>query len=382
MPGSHIAPVLYKDGDAEGGAFDSYLETGGNTYETKAEDFNYYDANMNRITRDDANFKEYMMPGEYNVINIMFPEQPELEAYSAYRLGYELVDGFFAVAGQNNNYVHHYDGDPDSVLYYVYYSYDTLLDGTVNVLKKYGNTFHPGNRLNSNVIDPEDGYIRQGSSSLPPMIRMLVGPRASYPTFRVNVECEGFEGLEGSGVYHANGATSVCGTTVNMTVGSAGSYVHAEAEPGYVVMAVIVDGDTAYKYGDGETGTDPNATHGTSSGYDLVNYDLSGAAENANITVKVIVGEEPYDEGIDEVASKVKMNLYPNPANNNVQLSIAGVSGNVNCAILDMSGRVVYNQTINAETTNNINLSSLAKGAYFVRITNKDFTKVEKLIVR
>ena len=54
----------------------------------------------------------------------------------------------------------------------------------------------------------------------------------------------------------------------------------------------------------------------------------------------------------------------------------------VNCSIIDMSGRVVYNQSINAENANVINLNSLAKGAYFVRITNEQFSKVEKLIVR
>ena len=49
---------------------------------------------------------------------------------------------------------------------------------------------------------------------------------------------------------------------------------------------------------------------------------------------------------------------------------------------IDMSGRVVYNQNVNAEASNVINLSNLAKGAYFVRITNDKFSKVEKLIVR
>ena len=57
-------------------------------------------------------------------------------------------------------------------------------------------------------------------------------------------------------------------------------------------------------------------------------------------------------------------------------------NGMVNCSIIDMSGRVVYNQSINAENANVINLNSLAKGAYFVRITNEQFSKVEKLIVR
>jgi len=82
------------------------------------------------------------------------------------------------------------------------------------------------------------------------------------------------------------------------------------------------------------------------------------------------------------VAARVKMNLQPNPASSNVKLNIAGVTGYVNCSLIDMSGRVVRTDRINAETENTINLNGLAKGAYFVRITNNDFTKVERLIVR
>ena len=86
--------------------------------------------------------------------------------------------------------------------------------------------------------------------------------------------------------------------------------------------------------------------------------------------------------GFDPVAAGVYMNLQPNPATSQVNLNIVGVTGMVNCMLIDMSGRVVYNQDINAETTQTINLNSLAKGAYFVRITNDKFSKVEKLIVR
>ena len=76
------------------------------------------------------------------------------------------------------------------------------------------------------------------------------------------------------------------------------------------------------------------------------------------------------------------MYLQPNPATSQVNLDIQGVTGMVNCMLIDMSGRVVYNKDINAEVAQTINLNSLAKGAYFVRITNDKFSKVEKLIVR
>ena len=47
-----------------------------------------------------------------------------------------------------------------------------------------------------------------------------------------------------------------------------------------------------------------------------------------------------------------------------------------------MSGRVVYNANINAEAETTINVSNMPAGAYFVRITNDTFSKIEKLIIK
>ena len=234
-----------------------------------------------------------------------------------------------------------------------------------------------------------------------------------------------------------------------MTQGSSGSYTVGEAEPGYIVLQVLVDGEIVYKHG--ETITNDHVTQRRSSNYDLVNYDFSdyttdatvkyifaeddGVAEytitatSANPAWGTVTGGGTYEQGqtatlranpaegycfkqwqdgntqnprtitvtgdatytatfeacttgIDEATSNVSMSLYPNPANNNVKLSIAGVNGNVKCTVLDMSGRVVYSQSINAEEGTTINVSNFAKGAYFVRVTNNEFTKVEKLVVR
>jgi hypothetical protein len=63
-------------------------------------------------------------------------------------------------------------------------------------------------------------------------------------------------------------------------------------------------------------------------------------------------------------------------------VKVAGVEGMVNCSILDMSGRVVYNRDINAAAETTINVSSIPAGAYFVRITNNSFSKIEKLIIK
>ena len=74
--------------------------------------------------------------------------------------------------------------------------------------------------------------------------------------------------------------------------------------------------------------------------------------------------------------------LQPNPASTSANLTIEGVRGNVEYSLIDINGRTIFNKTINANSTEQIKLEGLARGTYFVRVTNSTFTKVEKLIVK
>ena len=103
---------------------------------------------------------------------------------------------------------------------------------------------------------------------------------------------------------------------------------------------------------------------------------------NANHTIKAKASHHEWSIGIDPVADECVLGVYPNPATSQVKVNISGVTGMVNCSIIDMSGRVVYNKDFNAEQNHMIDLNSFARGAYFVRVTNGTFSKIEKLIVR
>ncbi len=76
--------------------------------------------------------------------------------------------------------------------------------------------------------------------------------------------------------------------------------------------------------------------------------------------------------GINGVEFDGSLSLYPNPASVGSTVSI-----------VDVNGRVVYTQAIKQSDnqTITIDLSDLAKGAYFVRITGEETTVVRKLIV-
>ena len=83
---------------------------------------------------------------------------------------------------------------------------------------------------------------------------------------------------------------------------------------------------------------------------------------------------------IDEVETSA-LSLYPNPASQMVSISAEGVEGNVNVQIVDMNGRVMMEQQGNAQSFR-FDVSSLAQGAYFVRMTGENINAVRKLIVK
>lgn len=80
------------------------------------------------------------------------------------------------------------------------------------------------------------------------------------------------------------------------------------------------------------------------------------------------------DEGLFSVS------ITPNPAFSNAILHISGAVQNVNISITDLSGRVLW-KSLNIEDKQvNLPVEKLARGMYFVSITNSKETRVVKLL--
>ncbi len=77
--------------------------------------------------------------------------------------------------------------------------------------------------------------------------------------------------------------------------------------------------------------------------------------------------------GLEEVSTEVS--VYPNPASSNV--TVNGVNGSVE--IYSISGKLVYNNTVNGTAV--INLEAFNAGVYFVKVTQNNTIKTVKLIV-
>jgi len=352
-------------------------------YEVQMSDAN---SNINNTGMGYIPYRSGM--NNYHAVNIRVPGQPELEPNTALHVGYRMAqDGNFAAAMQQAAYIggKTADGQRDSVYYF------SKTEG----LEPYARQFQPY-YWDVRVVDP----IRPNQALYTgtyhpywPMIRLIVGEYEEVPTHAINAICPD---TNIAGIYNSNGE-GICGASaigyeggaVTVLVWGAGD--SSWAHPGIIDTIIIdgvaidVDDDEAFDGDDYSiTAAGPEALRNASG--ELLLYRPYYYVTFGNITrdhdISVIGHAYPWVLGIEGEAVNVSLGMSPNPASHNVTLNMTGVTGMVNCSIIDMSGRVVYNRVLNAENSNTIDLSNVAAGAYFVRVTNDSFSKVEKLIVR
>ncbi|MBO4751958.1 MAG: fibronectin type III domain-containing protein [Bacteroidales bacterium] len=98
------------------------------------------------------------------------------------------------------------------------------------------------------------------------------------------------------------------------------------------------------------------------------------------------VDDNPPVTGIDELDAEESWSfrIFPNPASGSSMISLTGVTGKVNIAVMDMSGRMVRTESMECYEgcEHRLELQGLAQGAYFVRVTGDQVNSVKKLIVK
>lgn len=345
--GARIEPQLrYEFTDSVGDGYIGSLNHGASVYTIKSTDV----LSAAYLTDEtEATGLQYETYGNYPVIRIMFPNQPELYSNLSFAVGYRLAeDADFAVATSSDYY---YKGTSTA------YFYNTP------EMESYGTALTMFNKGSVMVYDPYDTKFHAFNTNEYPMIRMLVGPGYYVPKVAITLECEN----EDLGGFIDGNFGSLCGQIDSVAIGGSASYT-VMPQPGYVIDKVYLDG--------AEIEYEEQTDDADGRKYGTVHLDNVTAAHTLSCSFK----EAPI--GFDPVANNVVMRLQPNPATSMVRISLKNVNGNVNMSLIDMSGRVVTTSQFNAENGTTINVSNLAKGAYFVRITNNKFTKIEKLIVR
>ena len=112
------------------------------------------------------------------------------------------------------------------------------------------------------------------------------------------------------------------------------------------------------------------------------------AAENLLTYITGFDYEEVFDEDMDdeirmEISELLKVDIFPNPANNElfVQISTEYLKADYTLSIFDITGKLLMETSVNINTMNSINIKTLPKGIFFVRINmDTQMIHVEKII--
>lgn len=356
--GTSITPMLRFDTTVNGSPSVYTIDHGGNVHEISASELPVMDG----LT--------YAMPGNYNVINIPFLKQPKLRPNKNYWIGYkQTTGGNFAVATSAHLYFdeNHYTGSTHDTV--------SVPFSEVDGMHAYAKPIQYTNCLIHDPQNPDQRYYYETMSGAIgtsiPMIRMIVGPKVQLTQYTLGVTC-GSSDVE---IYASNG-TNICGETDSMVQGATYAYYVQPVSSNFQIEQILIDGQPiANGAVIGDISRNDRVDDQEGITYAVISIVNAQANHTISATVRAV--------GINDPAAKnVNMTLQPNPATSNVNLTISGVTGMVNYSLIDMSGRTISSNRINAETVTPINVSNLAKGAYFVRITNDNFSKVEKLIVR
>jgi hypothetical protein len=83
---------------------------------------------------------------------------------------------------------------------------------------------------------------------------------------------------------------------------------------------------------------------------------------------------------INEVVNAFGLNVYPNPANEVINVSLSK-STNATISVVDVAGKVVKTSSING-LTSTINASDLTNGVYYVTITDGTSVATEKVVIK
>ncbi len=112
-----------------------------------------------------------------------------------------------------------------------------------------------------------------------------------------------------------------------------------------------------------------------------VSFDASmpntGSFSDMGLSMILKIGESAT--GIQDHNS-TGINIYPNPATNNVFVSLDGDYSDATVVIFNTEGRAMINKMFNGQAE--INVSSLEAGIYFVKINTQTMNEIRKLIIK
>jgi len=121
---------------------------------------------------------------------------------------------------------------------------------------------------------------------------------------------------------------------------------------------------------------------------DLVSHTNSSyATEISRVACGMLINRNTYplNTSFNELTDNAYFSVYPNPANTHFNVSINFEKAEeTTLHIYDLNGSVVLSKNLGIINTldQKINLLNISKGFYFVKISTKNKTLIQKLIVK
>jgi hypothetical protein len=125
-------------------------------------------------------------------------------------------------------------------------------------------------------------------------------------------------------------------------------------------------------YGDGLSGC--SATNGANGSYQIVWNDLVAAElldADANFGTQNIQSFCLPVLGLNELMKNDQIVIYPNPADDRIQLKLLGNNNLMNAQITSLSGQLVNSIQLSGQAAE-LNVSTLSSGYYLVKVTTSN----------
>lgn len=120
---------------------------------------------------------------------------------------------------------------------------------------------------------------------------------------------------------------------------------------------------------------------GTTSGNAVVRFKVSDQADPSKSDTITFNFTHTSTASVKELTVET-LSMYPNPANDVINLSNGGTT-NINYVITDLTGKSVNAGVVGGNETEQIDVSVLPAGLYFLRTVNTEgIEKIQKLIVK
>jgi len=137
----------------------------------------------------------------------------------------------------------------------------------------------------------------------------------------------------------------------------------------------------SWDFGDGQTSTQANPSHTYANGGDYV-VTLTAINGDCEDEITINLGSV----SVQEIDAASLINVYPNPASENLTISASQVDGNVTVKFYSLTGQLVKNEVLNhtnGSFQQTISINEMSEGLYLVEIlSEKGLLQATRVVVR